>query len=63
MRKKRVRTLGWKVSTFLSAEEIQSLAGRGTSFFGTGSIDSQGRAQDLAAGDCIEGQDVYFPRH
>lgn len=52
------RVLARKLARTLTAEEMQRVCGRGTSYVGTGTQDFLGRWGDIGAVDCVEGPDT-----
>lgn len=54
------RVLARRLAQELSREELSRVAGRGTSYYGTGWKSPDGRYDDIRAGDCIDGSDVLY---
>lgn len=51
--------LARRLATEISSNELATLVGRGTSWYGSGVPDERGRCEDVYAGDCVDGLDVY----
>lgn len=52
------RVLARRLATELSAEELRSIGGQGTSYSGTGSCVG-GLGEDVREVDCVDGQDTF----
>ncbi|HBL28756.1 MAG TPA: hypothetical protein DD490_18125 [Acidobacteria bacterium] len=52
------RVLARRLAKELSAEQLATLGGRGTSYGGTGGC-IDGKARDIEARDCCNGSDVF----
>jgi hypothetical protein len=53
------RVLASRLARQLTAQEMQVICGRGTSYGGTGTQDFLGRWGDIGAFDCVEGSDTF----
>lgn len=61
MKKNTVRIFARRLAREVTNQELAAVSGRGTSWYGTGDMDTQGRRADWEQADCTQGWDRYYP--
>lgn len=56
-----IRIFARKLAVELTTQELGAVSGRGTSWYGTGDMDEQGRRGDWEEGDSTQGWDRFYP--